>query len=675
MAKPLIHLFGRICRHSMGEEVPGTGTAQDEQLRMIWSHARGGVLVASLFAVALALALRGVIATEAMVDAWLAIKLTMSVVRGVQGWQFAKQAKPGQRWADMTLAAQVVDAAVWGLAGLFVTMFAPWPLASFFCAVLACISCVSTFGLQISARYTAGFSAPILVPTALGMFIRGGALAPLGGLGLLMLLGLQLVTAMRSERRLLESIRIRQQAEALAQEKEEALKVAMRQSAVKTQFLANMSHELRTPLHGILGMAKLLHREVSEPALASRVELIQSSGVHLLALINDLLDIARMEAGQFTIRRERHDLRAQIEHLVGIYTVRAAEKGLDFEVRQNVPSPCWVMGDPARFRQVLHNLLGNAIKFTQHGSITLAVEWDKVSGQVRAEVRDTGIGIAPKDLDKVFQAFQQSDAGTLGSGQEGAGLGLTIARDIARALGGDITAHSEPGIQTTMVFTANLPSAALPEDLPQAAPSAAPAPPAVEPMPPAHAAQPPPAVAVHARIEPPQAASDGASLTMGSPRHCLVLLAEDNDVNAMVATNFLEIIGTDTERVKDGREAVRIAMRENNRPDIVLMDCHMPVMNGYEAARLIREQESELGWPRLPIVALTATAGDAERQDCLDAGMDDFLSKPCMLEDLHSAVERWTSPGQLITPPAAAKWLAGEARDQRSANPGASFRT
>ncbi len=648
MAQSLQHLLDRSRQNMNWGALSGNRAAADEQLRMIWSHARLGVFVATAFAFALGLTLRGVVAPFAVVDTWLAAKLAIALFRWMQGWQFRRVPSTDHGWGYLTLTALVVDAAVWGLAGLYVAISAPWPLASFVIAALACISCVATFGLQSSALYTAAYSAPILAPTALGMFMRGEALGlgELGGLGLLMLLGLQIATAVRSERRLMEAIRLRIQAEELAKEKEEALKTAMRQSAVKTQFLANMSHELRTPLHGILGMARLLHMDLHDPLLARRVELIQSSGTHLLGLINDLLDISRIEAGQFMLRSERYDLRAQVEQLVGVYAVRAEDKGLFFDVHHQLPAQCWVMGDPARFRQVLHNLLGNAIKFTQRGGIALTIERDDERGLVRAEVRDTGVGIARQDIDKIFKAFQQSDSGTSANSTEGVGLGLTIARDIARAMGGDITADSEQGVGSTMVFTARLPAAHATGPEPQ--PSQTPARTA-----PQNRTQPQPLVS--------------------SARRCLVLMAEDNDVNALVATNYLEVIGTDTERVKDGREAVRHALRETNRPDIVLMDCHMPVMNGYEATRMIRAQETKLGLAHVPIIALTATASDAERQDCLDAGMDDFLSKPCSLEEMTSMLQRWTA-SEVKRPDAEAP-QDDAAQVESVASPGASFQT
>ncbi|HET8870260.1 MAG TPA: ATP-binding protein [Aquabacterium sp.] len=583
---------------------------QEEQLRIIWAHAKVGALVATAFALALALGLRGLVADSHLVDAWLIAKFSVAAFRWLQGWEVPRHT-PG---ATSTLAGLVLDGTIWGVAGLYVATSAPWPLASFVIASLAGVSCVATFGLQFSAPYTAGYVVPILAPTALGMFMRGEPLGQLGGLGLLMLLGLQLVTATRSEHRLKDAIQLRIQAEALAQEKDEALRTAMRQSAVKTQFLANMSHELRTPLHGILGMARLLHMDVRDAALKRRIELIQSSGSHLLGLINDLLDISRIESGQFLLRNERYDLQAQIEQLAGVYAVRAEEKGLTFLVHHRLPSPCWVIGDPARFRQVLHNLLGNAIKFTRQGSIELKIERDDEQGMVWTEVRDTGTGIGRQDLPKIFDAFQQAESASDTRSTEGVGLGLTIARDIAHAMGGDIVADSEPGVGTTMTFTALLPAAQAPQETVSR-----------------------PVASAVRELDP-----DPVDTAIPASTSCLVLMAEDNDINALVATNFLEIIGVRTERVKDGREAVRHALRDVNRPDLILMDCDMPIMDGYEATRQIRTQEQQLELPRIPIVALTATAGDSERQDCLEAGMDDFLSKPCVLEDLSQVLRRWT---------------------------------
>ena len=573
----------------------------NEQLNMVLGHTRLGTLVATAFAVFLALQLRGVAVPAWVVDGWLVVKLGVAAARIYISLRYDRLRRPGgAAWSRLTDAWLLADGIVWGVAGLML-MSSPLPLAALVCAVMACVSCVATFGLQFSKRSTAAYVAPILAFTALGLLPRGDELGTIGGTGLLMLLGLLLATAVASERRLVDMLTLRLRAQALSVEKDEALKLALRQSAVKTQFISNVSHELRTPLHGILGVARLLHLEAKDGAVTRRLELIESSGTHLLGLINDLLDISRIEAGQFVMRSERFELGAVVQGLADLYTVRATEKGLSFTLTLQLDKPCWVTGDPARVRQVLHNLLGNAVKFTQQGSITLTLMRDTGSGRLSAEVQDTGPGIAAADLVHVFEAFRQV-GGAAARPFEGTGLGLTIARDIAQAMGGDISMRSTVGVGTCALFTALLPSAA-----------------------PAQAAREP-------AVPEPLTAADAA---------CRVLIAEDDDVNAVIATAYLEHMGLIAERVRDGRQAVRAALRDVDRPDLVLMDCRMPTMDGMAATREIRTQERRLGLPRLPVIALTATTSDINRQLCVNAGMDDFMSKPYSREDLLRVLQRW----------------------------------
>jgi two-component system, sensor histidine kinase len=581
----------------------------NEQLNMVLGHTRLGTLVATAFAVFLALQVRGTAVPAWLVDGWLAVKLGVAAARIVTSLRYTRLGRPGgARWALTTDAWLLADGIVWGTAG-FVLMSAPVQLAAVVCAVMACVSCVATFGLQFSKRSTAAYVAPILTLTAFGLFPRGDELGTIGGTGLLMLLGLLLATAMASEKRLVDVLMLRLRAQALSVEKDEALKLALRQSAVKTQFISNVSHELRTPLHGILGVTRLLQLEASDRAVTRRLDLIETSGTHLLGLINDLLDISRIEAGQFAIRSERFELAAVVQNLADLYTVRAVDKGLDFTLNLQLDPPCWVTGDPARVRQVLHNLLGNAVKFTQHGSITLTLMRDDESGRLSAEVQDTGPGIEASELVHVFEAFRQV-GGAISRPFEGTGLGLTIARDIAQAMGGDISMRSTIGVGTCALFTALLPSVA---------PSEA----DTEP----------------AGLDALSGAGSGA---------CRVLIAEDDDVNAVIATAYLEHMGVTAERVKDGRLAVQHALRDSDRPDLVLMDCRMPTMDGMTATREIRIQERKLGLPRVPVIALTATTSDINRQLCLNAGMDDFMSKPYTREDLQRVLQRWTRRNAVV---------------------------
>ena len=574
----------------------------DEQLRMVWSHARAGTVIATAFAILLALQLRGTAAEAAVVDAWLAAKLGVAAVRIWQGLRYRRAGQPGgRRWRLATHGLLALDGAVWGVAGLAL-MAGPIPIVSLVAAALACVACVATFGLQVSMRATAAYVVPILAPTAAGLLLRADEFGSFGGTGLLMLLGLQLVTAARSQQRVVDSVLLRVQAQTLAAEKDTALKLALRQSAVKTQFLAHMSHELRTPLHGILGIARLLHLEANDSAVLRRVELIEGSGTHLLGLINDLLDISRHDAGQLILHDERFDLAEQLRQVAGIYAVRAEEKGLDFDLALALEPQHLVVGDPARLRQVLHNLLGNAIKFTRRGSIGLDAALGDAPDIVRIAVRDTGAGIAEDELPHMFEAFRQSSAAEKRPA-DGAGLGLAIAREIALAMGGNIEASSTLGAGTTMVFTARLPRAPADDEAPAVTTAPAPA--------------------------------------LEADRAQLVLLAEDDDVNALIATSYLEHFGLATERVRDGKEAVRHVLREFNRPQLVLMDCRMPVMDGFAATREIRTQERTLGLPHVPVIALTATSLAADREQCLAAGMDDFLSKPFSSEELARALDRW----------------------------------
>jgi len=582
----------------------------DEQLNMVLGHTRLGTLIATAFAVFMALQLRGNPVPAWLVDAWLVAKLGVAAARIVISLRYDKLGRPGgARWSRITDAWLLADGVVWGIAG-FLLMSSPIPLASLVGAIMACVSCVATFGLQFSKRSTAAYVLPMLAMSAMGLFLRGDEFGSIGGTGLMLLLGLLLATAVASERRLVDGLILRLHAQSLTVAKDEALKLALRQSAVKTQFIGNVSHELRTPLHGILGVARLLHLEARDGTVARRLELIESSGTHLLGLINDLLDISRIEAGQFAMRSERFELGTVIQNLADLYTVRAVDKGLDFTLNLQLDIPCWVTGDPARVRQVLHNLLGNAVKFTQRGSITLTLVRDAESGRLSAEVQDTGPGIEASELVQVFEAFRQ-----VGSAAarpfEGTGLGLTIARDIAQAMGGDISMRSTVGVGTCALFTALLPAAAAPD----------------------------------ASAEPPLPGST-AGPAAGT---CRVLIAEDDDVNAVIATAYLEHMGVTAERVKDGRQAVRHALREIDRPDLVLMDCRMPSMDGMAATREIRAQERSLGLPRVPVIALTATTSDINRQLCLNAGMDAFMSKPYTKEDLGQVLGRWLSQRESIT--------------------------
>ncbi|MEP7299026.1 MAG: ATP-binding protein [Burkholderiales bacterium] len=586
----------------------------DEQLREVWSYTRLGVVVASLFAIVMVVYWQGTLPAT-LLQGWLVAKLTVTALRLIQVYAFFRQPQAGGAgWRRATLATLALDGLVWGVAGYWL---AAQSVASFAFAVLAAVACVATFGLQVSLFATAAYVIPILLPTIAGALWRADEVGAVGAISLTMLLLLQLATAYRSELRWVEGQLLRLQALHLAHAKDDALAIALRQSGLKSQFFANVSHELRTPLHGILGLARLLRPDLVDTGQQRRVELIDASGTHLLGLINDLLDVSRIEAGQFTLRPQPFDLIAQIEHVAEVSELRAHEQGLVLIRQIALERPCWVDGDAGRFRQVLHNLLGNALKFTTTGGITLSVQRSgDVPDQIVAQVIDTGVGIAPDDLPRLFDAFAQL-APALGAPLAGTGLGLTISREIARAMGGDIDVRSAPGVGSTFTFTARLP----------ACDAVAPGAPAVTAL---------------------------ASAGDWRPPPCELLVVEDDEVNALIIFAYLERLGLTVLRARDGVEAVEMALRTPVRPALVLMDCQMPRMDGHVATRRIRAQEAALGLPAVPIIAISASLSEIDVQRCRADGMTDFLGKPFTAEGLSQVLQRCLAPRERKEPRAAA---------------------
>ena len=349
-------LFGRSLERaadSMRVHVDDAARTQfaDQQLRNVWMHSQLGIVIASGFALLLAVYLAGVVPAAGPVRLWLVVKLAVAGLRLVQARHYARRGfRGGPEVLRATHGSLAADGLVWGVGGFFMMAHSvPIPIASLVAAALACIACVATFGLQVSLSATAAYVIPILLPTVAGLLWRADDFGLFGAGGLALLLALQLATAARSEQRLAEGLLLQLQAQALAREKDQALELALRQSAVKSQFLANISHELRTPMHGILGLARVLHLELADEAVLRRVELIEHSGQHLLSLINDLLDISRIESGHLAMQQQPFELAAQVDQVAAVHAVRADDKGLQFEQVLQFDRPQWVSGDPARF--------------------------------------------------------------------------------------------------------------------------------------------------------------------------------------------------------------------------------------------------------------------------------------------------------------------------------------
>jgi len=392
----------------------------------------------------------------------------------------------------------------------------------------------------------------------------------------------------------------------LAKEQAEAGNVA------KAQFLANMSHEIRTPMNGVLGALDLLGRYELLPEQRNLLETATSSSEALLTVLNEVLDFSKIEAGKFDLVSEPVPLRAVLSSAVDLFSPMAQRKGLVLSLDFDVSLPERVKGDARCIRQVLLNLVGNAVKFTDHGSITVRAQ--RASGGSNShpvlvfEVEDSGIGVAPEALPQLFTPFFQadlSDRRRFG----GTGLGLVISKRLTEAMGGELSVESVPGKGS--IFRITLPLEAL---------------------------------ADAGVVEPPAAAAPPAALS-GK-----VLLVEDHAVNRLLASTMLKNLGIEVVEAENGKIALQ--QMEQSRFDLVLMDCQMPVMDGFEAAREIRERERAALASRTPIIAFTANVMSGDTERCLQAGMDGYLAKPHTLDQLRVAVAPWlggritVAPGQ-----------------------------
>ena len=409
-------------------------------------------------------------------------------------------------------------------------------------------------------------------------------------------------------------------------------------SKAKSEFLANMSHEIRTPMNGVLGTTELLLNSALTDKQRHLASTVHRSGRTLLAIINDILDFSKIEAGKLDLECVGFDLLQVLEESLELFMEAGRRKKLELTQQIDERVPRYLKGDPVRFRQILMNLLSNAIKFTETGGITLVAEF--LSGTtthalLRFAVSDTGIGIPAAAKLRIFDAFSQADGSTTRR-FGGTGLGLSIAKQLVALMGGAITVESEPGRGSTFAFSAQfeLQPLSTGSDTTVACYS------------------PPP----HSYLVPDHAG--GSTHPLGSPSQAdaqpdgqaagCILLAEDSPVNREVAVGMLEQLGYQVEIAENGRQA--LLATEHAHFDLILMDCQMPEMDGLTATSEIRQRETEAGRSRLPIIALTANAMQGDRELCLSAGMDDYLTKPYTQMQLREIIQKWLSKRNPLVP-------------------------
>ncbi len=579
---------------------------------MVLSMTIPAVIMSTAFAIVAAWFFYSRLAHPAVLG-WLSLKIAVASIRILHrvwhtrmGHGFDHLAR--QRQSGWLLLA---DGLVWGLGGL-VALAGQDSLTLMAAISLAGVATMAAFALQAHWPYVVAYCVPVLIPAIGVTLLERDPFGLFVGTGLIAFTICLLTASRLAQNRMSEMLYLRFTNAQLAQERTAALNLAQQQIAEKSLFVATMSHELRTPLHGMLGLTRMLQSSPLEGQDRQNLALVERSGEHLLTVINNILDFTRIEAGHLETENKTFDLRTLLSDVVALNTVTAQAKGLSLQADIDLPEPCLVMGDAARLRQILLNLVGNAVKFTDRGWVRVQAarqpSCEANSGTLVFRITDTGVGIAPQDLAHIFAPFKQADAPNH-QRLDGTGLGLTISRAMAHAMKGEITCGSVLGQGSTFELELPLPPVEL------AAPSQ---------------------VATAAPIG--QHDTTMSSLLRASPLQGRVMLAEDNEVNAMIVEALLRRHGLEVEHQPDGNGVIQAVCRDQPRPDLILMDCMMPVLDGFEATKLIRADEQNRGLARVPIVALTASALSEDSERCLAAGMDGYLSKPFTEEQLVSTL-------------------------------------
>ena len=500
-------------------------------------------------------------------------------------------------------ANALMGGVMWSVATVFVYPLLQGPTAStYVIAMTGSVAVAALFMAMAGKAFKILLAFQVLSLALVSLFVESVQSVPMAVLALLT--GATMLRATREFREVnLASLRDRQAAEHTRRSLERAVEEARAADAAKSQFLATMSHEIRTPMNGVLGAMDLLKETALDGRQRRLVRTAAQSGESLMEILNDVLDHSKIEAGKLVLAPSPTSLHSVAMSAAALFRARAETKGLTLALQIDPEVPDGVVTDGPRLKQVLLNLLSNAVKFTERGGITLRLALqasEPSAARVRIEVQDTGVGIPAGELDRVFQPFTQF-GGTRSRLSGGTGLGLSISQRIIEALGGRIEVSSRVGGGSCFWFTLFLPLA--PETPPR------------------------------------PSDSDFAALDSADRMEGVVLLVEDNEVNRLIGSEMLRSFGLEVKLANEGQQALQVL--EQHRVDLVLMDIGMPVLDGHEATRRLREREQRLKLPRVPVVALTAYAFESDAAKALDAGMDAHLAKPYSREQLKELVQRW----------------------------------